>query len=124
MTCSAFSQSSPLAPSFPSRSSCTSTSSSQYSTQSFLCSSRSINVILLFLDKYSPGRSPISSEHMGSGICDNNLLLYHPSLSVVLRIPCKPHRAHVLYDPVPVCHIAQHLVLHLLQLPHNLCAPD
>lgn len=79
---------------------------------------------LLILTLSSPWRSPLPSEHLGSGICDDHLLLHHPGLSAVLRVPREPHRAHVLYDPVPVCHPAQHLVLHLLQLPHHLCASD
>ena len=79
---------------------------------------------LLILTLSSPWRSPLPSEHLGSGICDNHLLLHHPGLSAVLRVPREPHRAHVLYDPVPVCHPAQHLVLHLLQLPHHIRAPD
>jgi len=54
----------------------------------------------------SPWRSPLPPEHLDSGIRDDHLLLHHPGLSAVLRVPCKPHRAHVLYDPVPVCHPA------------------
>ena len=48
MTCSAYSQFSPLAPSYPSKSSCTSTSSSQSSTQYSSSWSRSTKVTLSF----------------------------------------------------------------------------
>ena len=99
--------------------SCTSISSSQYFIQYSWCLSLSTKVWYISSHSVSPWRSPVPAEYLGSWICDNHLLLFHPSVTSLLWLPCKPYREHILNDPIPCGDPVQHLILYLFQLPHD-----